>query len=719
MAQEVARRSLVVTDVDEVSSKPKRSRKKTRSSSPKRPVRPVSVRGKKQPAKPKAPVKKKAFTKSGVKSTTKAATRQTATGTKKPTKTQVKPSQEKTRKVVARSVESPSPKRQAKRAQSVKKSVPEAAHKKRIKALSAETRVIKPASKRPVPDVTRRDQLGHLLIEQLLRASGFSGTISTSKTLLETYSTDESIFSITPQLVLQPQSARDVAAAATVVARETKRFTSLSLTPRAAGTGLSGGSLTDSVVLDVSRYLTHIGEISFHTGEARITCEPGVMWRDMERRLKRAGYYIPSYPSSKDICSVGGAVGNNAAGAETLRHGHTVDWVESLDVVFHDGSIHTVSRLTYKQFKALTKQSHAYAVIAQKIFDLIEQHEKEIQKNRPRTRKNTAGYDIWDVLPQGVKAFKQGKGLFDPVRLLVGSQGTVGIIVNITLRAIPLPATTTLICVPIYDIHEMPSVVEKVKRFNPLEIEVFDDRTYDLALQNPDVFKRYAIGLHYYRLMFAMYTTYHIRCVRELPPFMMLIRLDDEQLAQHSAHSIVSEISSKRNRARIVTNPIEEEMLWIIHRASYTLSKLQDYSRRPAAFLEDMTVPLEQLPKFLTEVKRLFREYNLQATVHGHAGDGHFHFYPLLDFTNKTTPALIEKMSEAFFSLAVKHSGSICGEHNDGIIRTPHLNKMFSKKMLALFGELENIFDPDDIFNPGKKVNPRFEVREVIRTTNN
>ena len=159
-------------------------------------------------------------------------------------------------------------------------------------------------------------------------------------------------------------------------------------------------------------------------------------------------------------------------------------------------------------------------------------------------------------------------------------------------------------------------------------------------------------------------------------------------------------------------------MYWQIRRASYTLSKFQDKTKRPAAFLEDMTVPPENLSKFFMQVKRLLKEFNVTAAVHGHGGNGHFHFYPLLDFTSKSTPALVEKMADKFFDTAVKFGGDICGEHNDGIVRTPYLNKMFSKKMLTLLEQSEHIFDPQDIFNPGKKVNPRFDIKETLRKTN-
>jgi FAD/FMN-containing dehydrogenase len=131
-----------------------------------------------------------------------------------------------------------------------------------------------------------------------------------------------------------------------------------------------------------------------------------------------------------------------------------------------------------------------------------------------------------------------------------------------------------------------------------------------------------------------------------------------------------------------------------------------------------MVVPPKNMPRFFMEIKRLLKKYNVTAAVHGHGGNGHLHFYPLIDFTNKTTPQLVMKMSEEFFATAIKFGGSLCGEHNDGIIRTPHLSKMFSKEILELFRKLEHICDPEDIFNPGKKVNPRFDVKASIRHTN-
>jgi FAD/FMN-containing dehydrogenase len=563
----------------------------------------------------------------------------------------------------------------------------------------------------------KRNPLGHLLMEKMLKEAGFHGEVSSKKELLDKYSTDESIFSIRPQVVIRPRHKADVEVLVKVIGKETKRFSSLSLTPRAAGTGLGGGSLTDSIVVDMTD-LDKMGDVTIKKDKITFTCEPGLMWRDMEKTLKRHDVYLPPYTSSKDICTIGGAVANNAAGPDSLRYGHCADWVESLDVVLKDGKTYTIKPLSLKEFQSLIKQKHEYARIAQEIYELIVKNEAEIKRNKPKTKKNSSGYALWSVIPDGVAAFKKGTGVFDLTRLVSGSQGTIGIITNITMRALPIQKNTTMLVVPIFDLAEAADCMVKALKFNPINIEIFDAITFDMALSNPDFFKQRLSGLMYYRVMLSMYTTYHVRFARKIPEFTAIVTLDEETTKKMSAAEIAKRIGSRNVKARVVSNPIEEEMYLQIRRASYTLSKMVDTTKRPAAFLEDMTVPPENLSKFFVQIKKLFKDFNVSSAVHGHGGNGHFHFYPLLDFTNKTTPALVEKMAEAFYETAVKFKGSICGEHNDGIIRTPYLHLMYTKKMLEIFKACEHIFDPEDIFNPGKKVNPRFNIKQNIRHTN-
>lgn len=577
----------------------------------------------------------------------------------------------------------------------------------------------KTSTKKTPALIPKREPLGHLLVEKILKEGGFRGGVSSDKKVLDRYSNDESIFTIRPQIVLQPKNQRDIEAAVSVLGKQTKRFPSLSLTARAAGTGLGGGSLTDSVVIDVCTHMHHIDEPVKKRDGIHITCEPGAMWRDVERKLKVHGVYLPSYPASKDICSIGGSVANNAAGPDSLRYGHIADWVESLDITLHDGKTYTFAPITYAQYKTAIKKDNAYGNVLKAVFEMIEKNEKLIHNAKPKTTKNSAGYALWDVLDVPLSSFKRGKGTLNLARLACGSQGTIGIITSITLRTEPIKNDTELIVVPVFDLQDAGKVILKALDHDPINIELFDGLTFDLALKNPNFFRDRLGKLEYYQVLLSMYTTYHVRYGRKTPEFTLLITLDSHT-RKHTAKNFVELLRKNGGKkARLITSPTDKEMYWQIRRASYSLSKFQDTSKRPAAFLEDMVVPPKNMPKFFLEIKRLLKKYNVTACVHGHGGNGHLHFYPLLDFESKATPALVMKMTEEFFQTAIKYEGNLCGEHNDGIIRTPHLSKMFDSKILELFKHVEHVFDPDDIFNPGKKVNPRYDIKSSIRHTNN
>lgn len=561
------------------------------------------------------------------------------------------------------------------------------------------------------------EPLGHIMVEHALRDAGFEGEVLSDEKTLEKYATDESIFHIKPQIVLRPMNVKDVQIAVKVIKSETAEFPSLSLTARAAGTGLGGGSLTDSIVIDVKEHLNGIISLDKNT----FTAYSGTMWRDIEKSLKEKDRYLPPYPASKQICTIGGAVSNNSAGPDSLRHGHVADWVESLEVILDDGEVYNIRPLSYKELRTLIKKDDALARAAKNVFKLVEENEAVIKSARPKTAKNTAGYALWDVVKPSVADFKKGQGTFDMTRLIAGGQGTLGIVTKVTMRTAPIYHHTSLVVVPVFDLASASKVVIEALKYDPINIEVFDALTYDSAMKNPQFFKDRLPAMDYYRVLLSMYTTYHVRWGRRLPEFVLLVTLDNDLLAKKNLKQddILKMLRGQGGRgARVITNKYELSMYWQVRDSSFLLSKLLDATKRPAAFLEDMTVPPEHMAKFFSEIKQLLRKYNVTAAVHGHGGNGHFHFYPLLDFTSKSTPALVMKMSEEFFNTAIKYGGNLCGEHNDGIIRTPYLGKMFSKNIIKLFEDVEDIFDPNDIFNPGKKVHPRFDVKESIRHTN-
>lgn len=556
-----------------------------------------------------------------------------------------------------------------------------------------------------------------LLIDELV-AQGFQGDISCDPDTLAQYATDESIFSITPQLVLKPKDTGDVEKAVRIVRAHSESKGALSLTPRAAGTGLGGGSLNDSVILDVTAYLNQLEEPVTWEEKVLLNVEPGVYFRDVEALLKKSVRTIPVYPASKDICCIGGMIGNNAAGATSLTYGHFAEFIESLDVVLQDGSGYSLRPWNKVQFDQVCAHDNELGRITREVYALIKKHEKTILEAEPKTKKNSAGYALWDVLNVSVEDFEAGKGFFNLARIFAGSQGTLGVVTRATLRTIPIEEEQHLVVVPVFDLNTVGEIIKNLLTYSPYTLELFDDKTFELALKHPSFFQDRLDTTTYPKVLDTLYDTYFNRFGKTIPSFVILASFT-HNLSYDDACAMTETLNGAHTcNSFVIENRLEAEMYWQVRRASYSLSKLQDPDKRPAAFLEDMIVPPEHLSEFFTDIKALFKKYDVDCAVHGHGGNGHLHFYPLIDFTDPSTPDQILAMSEDFFEVAKKHEGGICGEHNDGIIRTPYLNKMFSQEVLDIFRELECIFDPHDIFNPGKKVNAKFDLKASMRKVN-
>ena len=564
----------------------------------------------------------------------------------------------------------------------------------------------------------KRQPLGHLLVEKMLREEGFRGGVSTDQEILEEYSTDESIYSLKPQIVIQPKDQRDVEIAVTVLGKETSRFPALSLTPRAGGTGLSGGSLTDSIILDMSTFMHRMGEFKANKQSGTITVEPGVTWQTVERKLKAHNHSLPFGPMARNQCTIGGAIANSA-NQHTGPTQSNADWVESLDVTLYDGKTYTLKPITYKEFKALTKRGNGLSIILDELLNLLITHQKQIDQLHRQADTTGAGFDLVNLIDGSVASFKRGKAKLNLARLFIGSQGTLGIITSVTLRTEPISPNSEQITVPIFDLPEAEKVIRKAKHYDPVKIEFFDGLTFDLALKNPHFFKDEVRRLDYCQALLTLYTLYHVRYLRKTPALTIVITLDHQKLKKATTEVVLLALKGvSKKRARLVKSPGEREMWYQMARSSFNLLKLNDAKKRPAAYLEDAVITPEKLPRYLLELKALLQKFHLTGGVYGTGLGEHVYFYPILDFSNKTTPKLLDKLSHDWLHLVEKHDGRLCGAHNDGIMHTPHLTERFSKGTLSLFATVEHMFDPDNIFNPGKKVNPRFDIKSSIRKQN-
>ncbi len=557
-------------------------------------------------------------------------------------------------------------------------------------------------------------------VARTLRELGID--ISTDKEVLAKYATDESIFSVTPQMVVIPHTREEVQTIVRTVGEYTKEYPHISLTVRAAGTGLSGGSLNDSIILDSTK-LSGMEAFEMTDKGATLRVAPGTYFRDIKAAAEAHDLFFPPFPSSWRLCTIGGMVANNAAGPNSLKYGHTSEFINELEVVMHDGVHHVFKEIDYKELEVELVREDSVGDLYRFMWEKIQADFSGIKKTKPDSSKNSSGYELWDVLQaDSVKNFIAGKGTINMVHALCGSQGTIGIVTSITLRLIRKTKESDLLLVPVYDTDKMGDIILKLLKHDPYNIELFDDKSYRLALKHPGFFKQFFVDTKdsYVMFLVRLYTTFFTKLKGKVPAFTLMVKFDGDKESNTNKQvcNVLESLEKDDIKALRIKENAQEDVFWRIRGSSYSLAKLTPEDNRPAAFLEDMVVPPAEIPGFLKSVKEKLDEHGLQYAVHGHGGNGHFHFYPSFDFTNPETPERLYKIAHEFYTLAEKHKGNICGEHNDGIMRTPFMGTIFSEEELELFVAFEHAADPEDIFNPGKKVNPKFDIRGSMRTTN-
>ncbi len=530
----------------------------------------------------------------------------------------------------------------------------------------------------------------------------FHGDVAADDASLATYSRDYSVFKVRPEVVVFPKDVEDLKNLVKFVEKKKAAGENISLTGRSAGTDMTGGPLSTGIIVSFTKYFNHIKEIS----SDRVTVEPGVYFRDLEKELTAKGLLYPAFPASKDLCAIGGMVNNNSGGEKTLAYGKTENYVRELKIVMGDGEEHTIRPLSDAELAAKLAEQGFEGDLYRKIHALITSHEDEIRKAKPDVSKNSAGYYLWNV-------WDKERGIFDLTRLIVGSQGTFGLLTEVTLGLVPLKKHSRLAVVFLKDLRWVAELVENVLPFHPESIESYDDKTMQVAVklwrQVIGSMKGNVItlGLQFLPEMWMVLTG-------GMPKMIVLVELtgDDEHALDAELAALTASIRKfAATHAGVRVHPLkkekEEGKYWTIRRESFALLHNNTTGKDTAPFIDDFIVKPEYMPEVLPKVNAILDRYkkDLIYTIAGHPGNGNFHIIPLMNLKDERVRALIPKISEEVYRLVFQYHGSITAEHNDGLIRTPYLEEMYGPAIEALFVETKKIFDPQNIFNPGKKVN--------------
>jgi FAD/FMN-containing dehydrogenase len=534
-----------------------------------------------------------------------------------------------------------------------------------------------------------------------LRKNGFKGKIDKSRKAKDEYSHDASMFEIVPELVVCPEDSKDVQILVKVVSSSQELHEELSITARSAGTDMTGGAIGSSIIMDMKPGFNKIISVNDSTA----VTEPGVYYRDFELETLKYGAIMPSFPASRDLCTVGGMVANNSGGEKSLEHGKTERFVTNLKVVFADGKEYEVKPLNKDELDKKMAQKDFEGSLYKQVYELIEENYDDIKAAKPKVSKDSTGYHLWNV-------WDRDTGVFDLNQLIIGSQGTIGIVTEISFKLVPAPKHSGTLVVFLRKIDELGSLINTVLKHKPATFEGFDNYTLMLSFKLFFYFHKTLGWWGMIKLAIQLIPD-ALMLFRGIPKMVLLIEFNgetEEEVAK-KVHTMRKDLGKYAKYALFEEDETEAkaQKFWIMRRQSFNLLRSKVHDKHTAPFIDDLVVPPEHLPKFLPELREILDRYQLLATVAGHMGDGNFHVIPLMKIEETLERIKLAPSMREVNDLVIKYGGSLSGEHNDGMTRGPWLHQMYSKKMIHTFKQVKKIFDPDNIFNPHKKTDASWE----------
>lgn len=522
----------------------------------------------------------------------------------------------------------------------------------------------------------------------------FQGELDTSKEKLEIYSHDASLFELKPKIVASPRDSRDIESIVSWVLKNKSANPELSITPRSAGTDMSGGAIGQSIVLDMT---THFHEITKLTREsARL--QPGVYFRDFDAKTSGIGVMLPSYPASRDLCTIGGMVSNNSGGEKSLQYGKTDLYVTELSIVLSDGKEYVVKPLTKDELVRKMTQNDFEGKLYKKTFDLLEKHYDEIQAAKPKVSKDSTGYHLWNV-------WNRETGLFDLTKLFVGAQGTLGIITDIKVKLVERPEHSGVLVGYLKNIDSLGDIITTVLKHQPATFESFDDNTLWLSFKFFFSFIKKLGFKRWVQLAFQLIPD-GFMLIKGVPQLVLMI-----EFTGHSVEEVEHKIDAMKKELEpfpftyLEKDETEEkaQKFWIMRRESFNLLRSKVKDKHTAPFIDDFVVPPANLSEFLPKLRVIIKKYKLLATIAGHMGDGNFHVIPLMKIEDPNERLKLQPAMKEVNELVLSYDGSISGEHNDGMVRGPWLERMYGPSVFGHMKEVKNLYDPENIFNPHKK----------------
>jgi len=521
------------------------------------------------------------------------------------------------------------------------------------------------------------------------------GDVDVSDATRHFYSHDASLFELIPEAVVFPRDGEDIKSVISFVNANKHKNPTLSITARSRGTDMSGAAINDSIILDTSKYMTKVWEVSANSART----EPGAMYSAFELETLKFKSILPSYPASRDLAGMGGIVNNNSGGEKSLQFGKTDRYVQEMKMIFSDGNEYLVKPMDRIELNKKMDQDDFEGKLYRDTFELVDRNYDEIKAAAPKVSKDSTGYHLWNI-------WDRDEGVFDLTKLFVGAQGTLGIMTEAKVGLVHKPEHAgTLVCY-IKDIDNLGKLIPAVLEHKPATFECFDDNTLWLSFKFIFAFM-HRLGFITWAIMCLQLIPDGLALLRGFPKMVLLIEFTGESPEEVRAkiHTAKKDLSSRFKFSYMEEDDTEykSRKFWLMRRESFNLLRSKVKDKHTAPFIDDFIVPPARLSEFLPKLRKIVKKYKLIATIAGHLGDGNFHVIPLMKIEDPKERAKFKPAMTEVNSLVIKYGGSVSGEHNDGLIRGPWLKEMYSPSVLGYMKEVKHLYDPQNIFNPHKK----------------
>ena len=492
------------------------------------------------------------------------------------------------------------------------------------------------------------------------------------------YSTDASVYQIEPLGVVLPRSPDDVVHAVRIAGRH-----GVSITARGGGTSQAGQAIGPGLQLDTSKYLNHVLELN--VAERWAWIEPGVVLDELNAPLRTDGLRFAPDISTASRATVGGMIANNSSGARSVLYGKTIDHVLELKVVLADGSLAHFRPLGSAEIDAASAGSRLDAACYRTVRELAGACKEEIERRFPKVLRRVGGYNLDELVdtPTPGKAFNLAK-------LIVGSEGTLGLVVAAKINLVPLPAAKAVLTIEFEDLLDALAATPLVLRHGPSAVEVMDRFILDHAKESAVL-----DGLR--------------RSILQTDPGALLCvelygdRADDLPPRLHALECDLA-ASGFRCRWRRAIAPADQARIWSFREASLGLSMAMKGDGKSLSFVEDTAVAPEKLRDYIDRFLQVVRRHGTVAGVYAHASVGCLHVRPVVNLKTAEGLRKFEAIANDIADLVLEFGGALSGEHGDGLVRGAFTEKMFGPVLYDAFRTVKRTFDPQGVFNPGKIV---------------